>query len=412
MNRKPAGPDFDASVGFFPRKGPPLGIYGVVKITYDIAQTPCPIEPVPLTSDVLHPEVEPRLELGCDFWLDKLRTDVVVLGAAHSREPTSEMQVSVTVGEVERRIAVLGRRVVTRHVGRIAFSDPEAFTEMPIQWDRAYGGIDEHVPIDDPPRDPVTLARDHPGLYPRNPFGKGYVVVEPARDAEVELPNLEDPEDRLTPERLVVEDPGRWWIQPIPAVFHYAPHAIFTRYTYLGADAWFSPPDDMTLPEVRRGILPPGFRTNFQPGLAWGFYQEAAPGLVLPPPSVDTPIIVRGMHPAGAALRARLPQPPAVEIDLEGRRQSPPLHLSKLVLIPAQQKLVTTWVARTSEMHRVFLPGVHAKIPLRMRIGARNWIEYQTPKTLRQALDDAKRGGMDLSPPRPRKPRTRSDRKA
>jgi hypothetical protein len=408
---EPILPHLDARVGFFPRRGLPQGIYGVVKVTYDVSGPPTQIDAVPLTTDVLHPNNEPKLELGCDFWLDKRFTDVVILGSAHASAPTSETQISAAVGDIERRVAVVGRRVAHRRGERLIFAAPVPFTEMPVTWDRAFGGIDARVPLTDRPADdPLATLHDHPGLYPRNPFGKGYVVIEPRRDEEIELPNLEDPDDRLTPERLIVGDPRRWWVQPIPATFHYAPHGVFTRYVYLGGDAWFSPPDDERLAEVRSGILPAAFRELFPPGIDAGFYQEAAPGLVLAEPPSDTPILVRGMHPEGKVVRARLPAPPEIEIDLDGRRQIGAARLSKIVVIPAQQKLVLTWVTTTREMHRTFVPGVHAKIPLRMRIGAKDWIAYRTPKPLRQIAAEAEESGLDLTPPKPRRPRDRRDR--
>lgn len=403
--------NYDARVGFFPRRGTPAGIYALVKLTYDTRETPCLADAIPLSRDLLDPTAEPTLELGTDSWLDKRHTDVVVLGSAWAREPVTRMQVSVTVGEIERRIAVFGRRTASIQDRRIRFSDPEPFTELAVRWNHAYGGIDTRVeasPPDSPEElDHLHLRRDLPGLYPRNPFGKGYIVIEPRPGEEVELPNLEDPDDLLTTERLVTGDPSRWWVQPLPSTFDYAPHGVFTRYVYLGGDAWFSPPDDGALAEVRRGILPAGFRKFFPPGIDPGFYQEAAPGLVLPRPASDTPLNVRGMHPGGKVVRAHVPRPPPVEIELDGRRQAPELHLSKIVLLPAKEKLVLTWMAKTSDMHRIYVPGLHAKIPLFLRVGADAPIPYVAPPTVRQQLLDAKNRGVDLTPPRPMAKRTR-----
>lgn len=127
---------------------------------------------------------------------------------------------------------------------------------------------------------------DHPGLYPRNPFGKGYVVHPEMPDNEVELPNLEDPSDRLTPEHFFVRDPKLWFQQPLPWCLDWSSALMCRRYVWLGADAWFLAPEDALLPEVRRGLLPPRFREAADEledalGAPLPFLQEASLGMVV-----------------------------------------------------------------------------------------------------------------------------------
>src|ERR1035437_3273348 len=100
---------------------------------------------------------------------------------------------------------------------------------------------------------------DHPGLYPRNPVGKGYLVL-PDPIEGVELPNLEDPADLLTPERLVTRQPELWFRQPLPWCFEWTVGLTFPRCLYLGLDAWFPAPDGAPLGEVQRGYIPPNLR--------------------------------------------------------------------------------------------------------------------------------------------------------
>jgi hypothetical protein len=70
---------------------------------------------------------------------------------------------------------------------------------MEIRYDRAYGGVDE---VSDP---------SIPFHYPRNDRGRGVALRNVRERIEgLALPNLEDPEDRITPERLVIGDPDRW----------------------------------------------------------------------------------------------------------------------------------------------------------------------------------------------------------
>ena len=74
---------------------------------------------------------------------------------------------------------------------------------MPIRYERAYGGRDEQS-------DP-----DIPLHYPRNPMGTG-VALRNDRDRVdgLALPNIEDPDDLLAPERVIMEAPERWPLSP------------------------------------------------------------------------------------------------------------------------------------------------------------------------------------------------------
>jgi len=160
-----------------------------------------------------------------EFFPYKSATDLVVQGTAHSPggRPVSEMKASVQVGRVHKEIMVLGDRTCTYQQGQAPrFSEPEPFTTMPLGYERAYGGKDPS------PREKTLeeLLAVHPGTYPRNDNGKGYVLANEADSIEgLALPNLENPRDRLTPNRLVVGDPSNWWKQPLPESFDWTrPH--------------------------------------------------------------------------------------------------------------------------------------------------------------------------------------------
>jgi hypothetical protein len=128
--------------------------------------------------------------------------EVCCLGKAHApyRRPTRYMQVSLTVGEVERRLHVFGDRSWIGNGSRSYISNPEPFTEMPITWERAFGGtaealVDNETSVElrhpfnplgkgfDPTPDAKTLAK---GL--KSP--KGYPIVTTTR----QLPNIESPD--------------------------------------------------------------------------------------------------------------------------------------------------------------------------------------------------------------------------
>src|SRR4029450_4610059 len=124
----------------------------------------------------------------------KAATDVVVIGKAYAPRATStqRMTVGVQVGERRKILTIPGdRRCSPRDGATPVFSDPEPFTEMEIRYDRAYGGRDE------------KSIPDIPFLYPRNFMGAGVVLRNVKEAVEwLALPNIEDPEDLLTPDRL------------------------------------------------------------------------------------------------------------------------------------------------------------------------------------------------------------------
>ncbi len=399
---------YDARVGFVPRRGIPEAIYALVKQTWRGGRLD---SPEPLTRDLLRPDAPSELEVGSDCWIDRPWVDVIVEGSAYAMRPVQRMTIAIQVGRHDKRVEVIGRRLAQWSAAqRIAFTEPEPFTQMELGLDRAYGGIDLRVPMPEPTtlEEAIVQTHDHPGLYPRNPYGRGYVVVGDApRSGRIELPNLEDPDDRLTPDRLVVEDPRLWWRQPIPATVGLVPPNVFARYVFAGAQPWWPAPQDDRLPEVVRGVLPEGYASVRVDDLHPSFWQEASPGLRFPDLPAGTPIAVEGMHPRGHTARFVVPPAPKIEIDLEGRCQDPELRLTKVVIRPAEDLMTLTWAVRTDRMHRIFVPGIHAKIPLALRVSGGPPVPYVTPLPVRAALQEAmqRTGGLP-EPPRPRPPRT------
>src|SRR2546429_3870885 len=64
-------------------------------------------------------------------------SDVLITGRARAPRPTTEMTVLVSVAERQTSLRILGDRVWRRDGTATA---PEPFTEMPLVWERAYGG--------------------------------------------------------------------------------------------------------------------------------------------------------------------------------------------------------------------------------------------------------------------------------
>ncbi len=404
MTRVPARPQYDAVVGLDPRSATePMFAFALVKLTYEIRGTAAVLgQPEPLLHDFWSDEnLEPRFPPGSDYWLDKQSTDVVVRGSAcaPSGRPTPSMFVSAQVGRTTKRIAVFGKRLVEWSQGRPRLGRPEPFTEMPLLYQNAYGGLDNRVPIpaelEEDYMRTVALGMqfDHPGLYPRNPVGKGYLVMPDPIDG-VEVPNLEDPTNMLTAERLIVRKPELWYRQPMPWCFEWTVGPTFPRYLFLGVDAWFPPPDDASLPEVQRGFIPAQLHRRLEKDhdLAVGYRQEASLGMVVSAPLSGQPVTLAGMHPEEPTIAFTIPPAPSIEIEVEGERSALPPLLTNLVLFPAERKFTAVYCAKTKSLQRVFIPGIHNNIPIAARINRDAPIRYQSPPTIHDRLLAASAG--------------------
>lgn len=228
------------------------------------------------------------------------------------------------------------------------------------------------------------LAFDHPGLYPRNPIGKGYLVYPEPPILNVELPNLEDPTDRLTTERLFARSPERWHRQPLPWAFDWTSPLMYPRELYGGLDAWYPCLDLSALPEVTRGYAPELVKASADP--APEFHQEASLGMIARVPLAGAPVSIVGMHPEEPALSFTLPAPPPIAIEIEGERLPLRPQLTNLVIFPAKKKLYTVYFARTAALPRYFVPGLHREIPLFAFIDDDPPLRYQAPLTIRERL--------------------------
>lgn len=393
----------DARVTLIPAPaGPPLALLWC-KQTFKILPEGelVPIQAEPLTGDPLAGDDGLQLEQNpMDLWPHKEAPDLIVQGSAFApgRAPTRQMEVAVRAGRVLRRVAVFGRREVSWPGGRPHFETPEPFLELPMTWDRAYGGLDWRVPVT-AVQDPITALRlqsDHPGLYPRNPHGKGYLVCH-GEVPGMELPNLEDPGDLLTPGRLVTGTPTRWFTQPLPACLDALPPVAFPRCIFFadGCDPWHPGPDDLSLLEVSRGMLPPGFRqlmTNrpLEHGPHPRFFQEAAPGLTLPGLGHGAPVEVRGMHPHRPSVSFTVPTPPRLTLAEAGEARQLRPRLHTLLIRPAQETVSLTFGAHVP-LRRTYVPGLHLEIPVTLAVDNQTPIPYQAPVPMRDRIIAAAR---------------------
>lgn len=124
-----------------------------------------------------------------DFARCKSLTDVVVVGkaVAPSARPVTELLVRLEIAGRAKDVLVVGERRWIRALGGLVPSSPVPFVEMPLTFDRAFGGHDDT-------RGAGDVAVEH-----RNLAGVGLHVHRGVREIEgTPLPNLEDPRDRIT----------------------------------------------------------------------------------------------------------------------------------------------------------------------------------------------------------------------
>lgn len=374
-----------AQISTTDERGAPL-LSVLVKRTYALDGEACFVAPeqLPLLPLRVDPD-EPEVVLDeSDLWPIKRLTDVVVRGHAYAHGARSATIAAAEAGDLRKEIAVIGdRRATLSATGRVIFSDPEPFERIPLRYQHAYGGVDRAAearrgnPFAAIRRYAGPLARNSrhsPYRYPRNGVGKGF-VVEATREAlaPLALPNLEDPSDRLTPERLAAGSPRRWPTMPLPWCTDWASMASFPRYAYLGCCPDTDVPVD-EFAEVRRGYLAKGFpRPGSRPEEMCSdrVFNAGSLGLQL---DLVTPARAGGLvfrlqhlHPEKASMSFKLPAgAPAISVD--GRRgklvsTDPVLH--HVVIEPDIGRVSVVWRGAAPALRRYDLDELE-QMPLQV----------------------------------------------
>lgn len=102
-----------------------------------------------------------------DEGLPKPRGEVLVFGACHTpnARPLPVSYVRVQLGTIDKKLAVVGDRYWQKDAWKTPYTEPVHFTEMPLHWERAFGGPS----------------------FAKNPLGRGMVD----QNGRVALPNVE-----------------------------------------------------------------------------------------------------------------------------------------------------------------------------------------------------------------------------
>ncbi len=157
--------------------------------------------------------------------------EVMLLGKAYAPggRATTEMTVTLSVGDVQHEMDVIGERVWQGEGDSASMSPPEAFDTMPLVWERAFGGskqvlIDREASLDvSSPMNAEGKGFDH--ITQARELGDAFNCPEgyPQFDATRSLPNLETPDQRV-----------KYWSDlPLPVCWAPVPHSsglIFERF--------------------------------------------------------------------------------------------------------------------------------------------------------------------------------------
>lgn len=243
------------------------GVGIVVKRTLSYGKTPSDSEIV----------LEPRhegdiLQEDTDLWAPhKPCTDVVVRGTIRAGGPARTTIASVCAAGVTKRIRVHAERRISVSRGAIQFDYAGSLGETTLSFAQAYGGT---LPVAEKRRRWGRERGDaHGGAYPRNPAGRGFTTREqlPSLDGTI-APSQEDPDDPVTPDRLVRAGTEDWISAPVPASFGPVDFGWFPRSHFL-MDGVSAGPDPRWLSSASPGLALPrlsGVHGFTLEGFRWG----------------------------------------------------------------------------------------------------------------------------------------------
>lgn len=358
------------NVAAHPDGGSQLGV--IAKRTYHVRGGMCAVadQQVALVEVPRVPDDKSVLLHDIDVALNRRVVDVVVVGKAHppARGATA-FDIRVRVGALDRRVRAIGSRQCWRDAtGHLRFSDPGPIEAVDLGWASAYGGVD-HVALR---KFGCPIARfqaaqrqpynPHFGLYayPRNRVGKGFLIESSAEAlARCALPNLEDPDHLLTPDRITIGHRDRWPGAPLVAGLGWLSYNYFPRVAAAGLmplfDAAAFPPE--SFPEVRAGALGVASlaqRIALNERVDMVVAQQSAVGMRIPELVPGAPVQLEHLHAQHAVWAFNLPwERPHMALQLPDQAPLEPTAAIRTVLLePEHDRVCVTWVAE----HRELLP--------------------------------------------------------
>lgn len=319
------------TLGLGPNKAPSLSV--VLKGTFTFPEQPQ--QPAAWAAEQAPVQAGDELYDHSDVALTRLenelapfkpQADIVLVGTAYAPQgrPAKAMDVRLRVGRVQRVLRVFGDRqwlFPTRMVMLPVISDPQPFTQMPLTYDRAFGGVDG--------------ASGSWCTY--NYAGRGFIGAKKRETVHQKpLPNIEDPQFLIR----------SWDDAPLPAGFGYFGTHWEPRRRAMGTEAGVQQPHPLF-----------GLPADFDPA----FYNGAHPGLQVPGYlQGGEPVELVGLTPRGLE-QFRLPGlRPTVHVrqahgeatvddiaegTAEFEERPVQAVLDTLVLLPDERRLFLVWRA-------------------------------------------------------------------
>jgi len=203
----------------------------LVKATFALPkpgeETPAPAGeqwPIVAADEYFKGDITGSVEYEADAVPFKPRADVVLIGKAHAPggRPVKALDAMLRVGRLRKVIRVFGDRkwiFPTRLVMVPVISEPEPFTEMPLVYERAFGGFD----------------RKAAKWCAHNYIGKGFLGKKSKESVDGKpLPNLEDPH------RLIQS----WDDEPMPVGFGFYSKNTQPRAAFAGTQKGLEAPHE------------------------------------------------------------------------------------------------------------------------------------------------------------------------
>lgn len=285
----------------------------VVKGTFVLGEEPALADtqvPVKAAAEYWGDPATSSLRAAPELLLPKPGTDVLVVGSAHAPggRPVQELMVAVQVGALQQVARVTGDRRWRRTTGGYAATAPEPWVQMPLTWERAFGGREE--------------AHDGWHEEGRNPVGTGFRAADGRRPVDDEpLPNVEHVERPMT----------SWDSRCDPVGFGPISPGWIPRRLYAGTY-------DERWQRERAPYLPEDFDPRF--------LQVAPPALISPTPLVGgEAVVLHGMHPDGPITLSLPHVPLELTINLDGTMHPRPVQLDTVTFEPDHGRYTMLWRA-------------------------------------------------------------------
>lgn len=288
----------------------------------------------------------------------KVKTDLVFIGKGYAPEgnATPSFDVKFTVGSYSKSLRIFGKRICkyqppkkqTKKETIYRFpliSKPQPLKTIDLRWENSYGGKskfkfkggDEEVLIS----------------CPSNPIGKGFAVSNTPQTIEgLELPNIEDPQNLLTPEKIPIEieninNP------PLPSNFGWYGKGWIPRVNLMGAMPYEV--EDIKqkvkehIKEVKldnkeeREKMQEYFKTFEPPQMKPEFYCGAAPDLRVPYLEGSESVVLTNLTRDGKFV-FRLPaDKPLAIVKRAITEERVNLKLDTLCVLGEEEKFYLTW---------------------------------------------------------------------